>query len=162
MTQTRNYKKKSDPIEVRILLGILKGIYWLIILPFGLLRPSKTATKPKPNVVSLDTSDISKRWGDIETTVGLGGASHFASAIVSADKLVDHVLKLKGFNGETMGERLKSAQNSLSPRVYNGLWNAHKLRNSLVHEVHSEVMSFQVKEALGQFKDALIELGGLK
>lgn len=154
-------KKKSDPIEVRIVLGFLRGVYWLVTLPFAFLKskPGQTQTR---QAQALDTTDILKRWSDIEMTVGLGGASHFGTAVVNADKLVDYVLRSKGYTGDTMGERMKSVKGDLSNRVYEGLWQAHKLRNTLVHEVEGEVMSFQAKNALGQFKDVLIELGALK
>ncbi len=56
-------------------------------------------------------------------------------ALIEADKLLDHVFKKLHFKGETMGERLKSAKKWYSPELYNKIWEAHKARNTLVHEV---------------------------
>lgn len=114
----------------------------------------------KPSTVN--TQEVAKQWSDIQTTVGLGGTSHFAQGVVAADKLLDHVLKQKGYAGDSMGERLRSAQEDMSPSVYHNAWQAHKLRNQLVHEVGSEIMSFQVKEAIQQYEHALRDLGALK
>lgn len=161
MADRHYHKKKPDPIEVRIVLGILRGLYWLVTLPFGFLK-AKSGQPQTRKAQALDTAEIAKRWSDIEMTVGLGGASHFGTAVVNADKLVDYVLRHKGYAGDTMGERMKSAKDDFSNRVYEGLWHAHKLRNTLVHEVEGEVMSFQAKEALARFKDALYELGALR
>lgn len=159
MSDGRPYKKpKQDPLEVRVMLGFLRGLYWLIMLPFG----GKKAGPAQRKARAVDLTDISTRWSDIQTTIGLGGATHFGSAVIAADKLVDYVLRQKGYAGETMGERMKSAKGDLSGRVYDGLWQAHKLRNTLVHEIQGEVMSYQAKEALAQFELALRELGALR
>lgn len=159
MADVRTYKRPSnDSPEIKIVLALLKGLYWLVSRPFE--RVAKPA-KRRP-ASSLDVAEISARWADIGTTVALGGATHFGAAVVAADKLLDYVLRHKGYGGESMGERLRSAQGDLSAKVYDGLWRAHKLRNTLVHEVHAEVMSYEAKEALERFEVGLRELGGIK
>lgn len=152
-------RKKEDPLEVKLLVGIVRGLAWLVMLPFG-KKPGSGSNVRKAG--ALDTQEIGKRWNDIQTSIGLGGATHFGSAVVSADKLLDFVLRHKGYAGDTMGERLKSARDDLSPAVYHNVWQAHKLRNQLVHELQSEVMSYQAKEAISQFEAALRELGALR
>lgn len=157
----RPRKTKSDPVEMQIIIALLRGLKWLILLPFaGLVGKKGGNGARKPGVVN--TQEVAKQWSDIQTTVGLGGTSHFAQGVVAADKLLDHVLKQKGYSGDTMGERLKSAADDMSPAVYHNTWQAHKLRNQLVHEVGHEVMSFQVKEAIQQYEHALRELGALR
>lgn len=158
----RTYQRKSpqkESIEYVIVLGILRGLWWLVSWPF---RGSGTKVKSNRKAAALDTQEIGRRWADIQTTVGLGGITHFGVAVVNADKLLDYVLKQKGYRGETMGERLRSAQDDFSPLVYNSIWQAHKLRNQLVHEVEGNVMSFQVKEAMASYEQALRELGALR
>ena len=59
--------------------------------------------------------------------------------------------------GETMGERLKFAHNLFDKNLYNEIWSAHKLRNTLVHE-DSEILSFQIENKILVFKRALKEL----
>lgn len=161
---TNNYSSrkkgpKQDSVEVRIVLGILRGIVALFSFPFkkkGDAKPKKAAGG------TIDAQEVARRWGDIQTSIGLGGTTHFGAAIVSADKLLDFVLRQKGYAGETMGERLKGAQEDLSPSLYHKAWQAHKLRNQLVHEVDSEVLSFQAKEAIQDYEAVLREFGALK
>jgi len=159
---TYNKKTKGDPIEVRVVLGVLRGLWWLITAPFKLMAGKSTTPTKSRRAVALDTQTITRRWSDIQTTVGLGGTTHFGAAVVAADKLLDFVLRQKGYAGDTMGERLKSAAGDISPSVYHNAWQAHKLRNQLVHEVESEVLSFQVKEALHSYESILRELGALR
>jgi hypothetical protein len=158
--QYGSYKKpKQDPIEVRIVLGLFRGLWWLITWPF---RGFSLGQMKGRKATSLDTQSVAKRWSDIQTSIGLGGTTHFGSAVVAADKLLDHVLKQKGYAGETMGERLKASQDDVSPAVYHNTWQAHKLRNQLVHEIESEVLSYQAKEAISSYEQMLKELGALR
>ena len=80
--------------------------------------------------------------------------SSMKQALLEADKLLDLGLKDKIVKGETMGERLKSAQNLFENNLYNEIWQAHKLRNQLVHE-DSEILSFQIENKILVFKRAL-------
>lgn len=153
-----NRKPKGDPIEVKLVLSLFRGLRWLLLLPFGMNKGGTRSKKPN----TVDTQEVAKRWNDIQTSIGLGGTTHFGSAVVSADKLLDYVLRQKGYRGETMGERLRDAQDDFSPAVYSQVWQAHKLRNQLVHEIEGEVLSFQAKEAIQNFERALRELGALR
>ena len=76
-------------------------------------------------------------------------------AIVDADKVLDYVLTRNGFSG-SLGEKLKAAAPRFSD--LNGIWNAHKLRNRLVHEF-IEIDIVEIDRALKQFKKAFRNLG---
>lgn len=80
-------------------------------------------------------------------------------AVIDADKLLDEALKKRHFKGKTTGERLVSAQRSLSNN--DGVWFAHKLRNRLVHEPNVKLKKNEAQNALGGFKQALKDLGAL-
>lgn len=58
------------------------------------------------------------------------------SAVMEADKLLDYVLKSKRIKGDTLGERLKNAKHLFKTSSYNRVWEAHKLRNRLAHEMN--------------------------
>jgi hypothetical protein len=78
-------------------------------------------------------------------------------AIIDADKLLDEALKKRNFRGKTMGERLVSAQRSLSDN--DAVWYAHKLRNRLVHEPEVKLRKSEAQNALAGFKKGLNDLG---
>jgi hypothetical protein len=153
-------KKDQESAESKVVFGLLKGLLFLVALPFG--GKKKAAPAPKPATGTVDTQEVAKRWSDIQTSIGLGGVTHFGSAVVAADKLLDYVLRQKGYAGETMGERLRNAQVDMPSDVYHRAWQAHKLRNQLVHEVESEVLSYQAKEAILDYEQVLRHLGGLR
>jgi hypothetical protein len=155
----RSNRSKGEPIEMKIVTAILKGLWWLIVLPFkGFGQPKAQGRKS----ASIDTVEVARRWSEIQTSVNLGGVTHFGAAVMSADKLLDYVLKQKGYSGETMGERLRAAEQDMSPAVYHNAWQAHKLRNQLAHDIDGQVMSFQVKEAIQSYEQALRDLGAMR
>ena len=78
-------------------------------------------------------------------------------AVIDADKLLDTALKKRNFKGKTMGERLVSAQRSLSDN--DAVWYAHKLRNRLVHEPDVKLKKSEAQTALAGFKKGLTDLG---
>lgn len=76
--------------------------------------------------------------------------------VVEADKVLDEALRMLGFTG-TLGDKLKSA----GPRFkdLNGVWAAHKLRNSLVHDLQIHVSEGDISRAMWQYEQALLDLG---
>lgn len=80
-------------------------------------------------------------------------------AVIDADKLLDEALKKRHFKGKTMGERLVSAQRSMTNN--DGVWFAHKLRNRLVHEPNVRLKKSDAQNALAGFRQALKDIGAL-
>lgn len=106
-----------------------------------------------------DKSLIHVRWHAIEERLQKGGPTNLRQAVIEADTLVDYVLKKLAVPGTTMGERMRSSQARFSD--YQGLWQAHKLRNQIVHELDREVLSFEAKQMIGKFRTALHDLGAV-
>ncbi len=76
--------------------------------------------------------------------------------IMEADKVLDHALKLLGYKG-SLGEKLKQA----GPRFndLNAVWYAHKLRNTLAHEMNAQIFRTETEKAMRIFRRALGDLG---
>jgi hypothetical protein len=122
---------------------------------------------PKKNIrrktaVTMDKKFVQNKWQEIESTFALGGPSHFKSAIIEADKLIDYVLKSQGVKGETLGERLKNGRSKFEGYSdYDNLWFAHKVRNNIAHESNHELNSAEAKKAVSYYEQALKSLGAL-
>ncbi len=67
------------------------------------------------------------------------------SCVIEADTLLDYVFQKKRLRGATMGERLKNARGLFSKDLYQKIWDAHKYRNKLVHEVDFKLRSNDIK-----------------
>lgn len=106
----------------------------------------------------LDHAYYQAQWQKIEKIKGQGG--HVGQmAVMEADKLLDQALKARGFAGDTMGERLKSANKAFMNA--NAIWDAHKLRNRLAHEQNVSLNNMTVDNALRNLKNGLKDLGAL-
>ena len=77
-------------------------------------------------------------------------------ALMEADKLLDWALAKKGYSG-TLSEKLKRTKRLFSD--LDGLWNAHRKRNELVHEVESSVSPKEAGRFLSSYNSAFRDLG---
>ncbi|OGC56140.1 hypothetical protein A2797_02175 [candidate division WWE3 bacterium RIFCSPHIGHO2_01_FULL_48_15] len=105
-----------------------------------------------------DKARITSEWGRIEQLVSAGSPSAIKEAVLAADKLLDYALAQIS-SGETMGERLKNSFSAFPRDVYQGLWDAHKARNAMVHEINYDLSVLMAKEVLGKFKRGFMALG---
>lgn len=109
----------------------------------------------KPSAKGVDKAHFINEWNDIvELSKDLKSRP---LSVVHADKLLDQALKGLGYNGETMAERLIAAKAQLRHR--DQIWEAHKLRNKIVHETAFEPSEKEVKTALGAYHNTFKDLG---
>ena len=134
------------------ILLLLAGVLVVAIVAFaGLGQLNKKHS-------GLDHRFYLEQWGKIEGFKGNGSAG-LQLAIMEADKLLDHALKARGFAGDTMGDRLKSANKAFMNTQ--AIWDAHKLRNRLAHEQNVQLTGISADGALRSLKAGLKDLGAL-
>lgn len=110
-------------------------------------------------IQSSTAAKIREVWQtQVEPALKTRQPSQLRQAMITADKLVDTALK-DVVSGDKMGARLKNAKNLFEWPVYDRIWKAHKVRNSLVHDVNYEPTYFVLEEAISSHKEALEELG---
>lgn len=109
--------------------------------------------------VSRESEDkIKADWQKISVLLKTGGPSNYKQALLTADRSLDTALK-DIFAGETMGERLKEARTKYERPLYNQIWEAHKMRNSIVHEANFEPPYYAVQKAVDDLKRGIQALG---
>lgn len=109
-------------------------------------------------VTAQTTEKIRLDWQQIDTLLAQGSPSQLQKALLTADKTLDTALK-DLVAGETMGERLKNAATKFEKPVYDKIWKAHKLRNTVVHEAGFEPTHTMVREAVADLRHGLHALG---
>ncbi|MBU1083291.1 hypothetical protein KKE14_02535 [Patescibacteria group bacterium] len=134
-------------ITIWYIFGVLA--IGLLIL-FLISRPRKLSEK--------DFSIVLHKWKDIEAYTE---EKRMKEALMEADKLVDFVLKRLNLRGKTFAERLKLAKPLLTASNYQALWEAHKLRNKLVHEIDFHLADYHGEQAIDAFYNALKNLKAL-
>lgn len=83
----------------------------------------------------------------------------WSQALGEADKLLDKALKKRKFKGKSMGERMVSAQRSISNN--DQLWFAHNLAKKVIADPATKLKEADVKTALIGFRQALKDIGAL-
>lgn len=130
-----------------ILTGlIILAVIVLFVLPKVLKSPQKNAF----------TADIFKQLSEIKRQLETPEASIRRDLVVKLDTLMCKSLKNKYGKG-ACGENLKKANKVFERKVYNDIWESHKLRNRVVHE-NVEVSPSQLKDAYDIFKVAISKL----
>lgn len=109
---------------------------------------------------NIDRAMVGGKWNTIKLTSETGAAG-LKNAVSEADKLFDYAMKQSGFGGETFADRLRNGEKRFSKAEYNSIWQAHKLRNSLAHDIGFDLVPSMAKEALRTFEQALRTLGAL-
>jgi hypothetical protein len=156
----KNPRKKDEGFsEVAVIESILQVVLNLLKMLFSsiikALFGGKGTSAPSAHV----RQQLQEGWEQVE--MHLMQESTLALAVSEADKLLDASLQYKGVKGTTMGERLKAAQGMFPHELYQQIWNAHKLRNTLAHEIGASTHSDEVKAAVTSFRQAMYHLGVL-
>lgn len=150
---------------LKIILIVYSFILFMaIILIVASARPKKVAREVRASIESIIgqgegekrkiTDDV---WREITKLVGSGQESSWRLAVIEADKFFDEVLRRLGYSGENFGERLKQVHPSEVENI-NDVWNAHRIRNSLSHDVNFRLSEGEAKKAVAAYERAMKDL----
>ncbi|OGN02689.1 MAG: hypothetical protein A2655_03190 [Candidatus Yanofskybacteria bacterium RIFCSPHIGHO2_01_FULL_43_42] len=116
----------------------------------------KTLVPPQ----SAQSSPLGSRWDEIQKHLNSTKEAEWKFAVIEADSLVDYILKSSGYPGDTMGDRLKNIDKTQIVTL-DGLWEAHKIRNRLAHDVSYFLRYGEAKRAVQLYEKTLKELNAL-
>lgn len=112
----------------------------------------------KRRLTSPEEEKVISDWQRIQELVSTGSPSSYKQAVINADKLMEYTLSIV-IGGKGLGDCLKAAKDKFSPEAYEALWQAHKVRNALVHDTTYDPPNFVSKEAVENFGQGFKELG---
>ena len=155
-------------ILIVLILVLVIAIIWLMVKSLVFrqkLNPSETlnllkglkVTDGKYRQIIKHRELINKNWSKLLERIKSGDERDLRLAIIEADSLVDEILKEHGYPGNDMGERMKSIHPSEIDNL-NDLWEAHKLRNRLVHEADFHLQAVEYKKIISIYHEVLEEL----
>jgi hypothetical protein len=97
------------------------------------------------------------QWQEIERHINSTNPSDWRLAILEADIMLDEVLDKQGYQGDTIGDKLKGIDKS-DMRSLNAAWEAHKVRNQIAHEgVSFQLNDREAKRVIGLFREVFSE-----
>lgn len=100
------------------------------------------------------------RWQAIKEKLHSDNQVDWQWAIVEADKILDEVVKQKGYPGENLGEQLKAADPA-GFLTLNEAWEAHKVRNQIAHEPGFQLDKRKAAFTISQFERVFKEFDSI-
>jgi hypothetical protein len=100
---------------------------------------------------------MKRDWEKINDRIEKNDEASLKLAIIEADGMLEDVLKRMGLEGKDMGERLEQ-MGSQQLKSYEGVLEAHRLRDLVVHQKDIIVTKEQVQIAVACYGEALKEL----
>ena len=151
--------------------GIVRGVFIVIdaLLLFGIVYSLMKGLKFRPHFDLGRGASVRKkenvrqkffrdRWTEIIKKFETGTNDGIRVAIIEADSLVDEALKQLSFKGEHFADRLEKLDRN-EFKTLNRVWNAHRVRNDLVHTPGFFVGAHDAKAVLDNYEAFLRELG---
>jgi len=108
----------------------------IAIYAFIRLQEIMTEEKKKLGItLQWENERIEKnhRWERVEECMRSLNPSDWKIAILEADNILDDIVKRMGYDGATLGERMKTIEASDFPYLEDA-WRAHKTRNDIAHQ----------------------------
>lgn len=146
-----------------ILKIIMAGLTLIIVICLVVVTTKlNRMTVRKPDLAKIiappssATSGVNARWEEVLKHITSTREAEWKFAVIEADKAVDDILK-NSYPGETMGERLLNIGKG-QLETLDGLWEAHKIRNRLVHDANYFLRYAEAKRAVLLFERTLKEL----
>jgi len=122
----------------------------------GRMRQFLTGTKVKPEKYeSISGLPGATQILEINKKLVSDTPSDWKIAVIEADKTLDRALLKKGFAGESLGDKLKDMVPADLPEVYEEVWEAHKIRNKIVHEPEFELSQGEARKIVGIYERAI-------
>lgn len=123
-------------------ISAVLSIFFICIIVFSLVRMREIQNHEKEEIkheISIalardaeEASKINPRWKYILDLIGSDSQNDWRIAILEADSMLDELLQERGYEGDSLGERLKGARNNSFANLDNA-WEAHEIRNKIAH-----------------------------
>lgn len=93
-----------------------------------------------------------ERWGKTLNYLFSQHESDWKLAIIEADSMLEELMEQLGFHGESLGDRLKLANQNNFPQLTTA-WEVHTIRNRIAHEGASfEISQHEAKRVIAVYE----------
>ncbi|MCX6813366.1 MAG: hypothetical protein NTV77_02740 [Candidatus Azambacteria bacterium] len=100
---------------------------------------------------------LNKSWQKILLRLNKNDEANLRLALIETDNIFDDLLKQMRLPGESMADRLKYLNSSQISNI-DEIWQAHKLRNTIVHNPEYPITKNEIESSVRAYENALKEL----
>lgn len=119
------------------------------IFKAGLAKEAEKDVAPDP--------ELHKKWMQIESHINSTNHANWRLAILEADIMLGEVLDKRGYQGDSIGEKLKGAKKE-DFLTLDLAWEAHKFRNEIAHKgTDFDVSEREAKRIIDLYKKVFEE-----
>jgi large-conductance mechanosensitive channel len=106
-----------------------------------------------------DSSGVNKQWQSVLDHTFSKNEADWKIAIIEADIMLDELMEHLGFEGENLGEKLKSA-NQENFKHLTAAWEVHTMRNKIAHEGSNfQLNQHEAKRAITTYEQIFRDYG---
>ncbi len=156
----------EETLSVLKIISVILSIFLLLIILLLIYKLRKNIAKSLELVTESVTSSgpskktTNKEWQSVLEKMEKEDANSYKLAIIEADKILDNLLKKIGYVGDDMGERLKQITSAQISNI-DEVWQAHRVRNRVVHEPDFQITRIQAERAIEIYQKAMEDLEGI-
>jgi len=148
------------PISIVVSFVFLFGI-WYCLFKLGKLKKELklkfNSRKSDFGDIGLSPERVNERWHKILGYLESLNPGDWKLAILEADIMLEEMVDKMGYQGEGLGEKLKSIERS-DFSTLDKAWEAHKIRNSVAHEgTKFYITQGEARRVIGLFHDVFKE-----
>ncbi len=121
-------------LSVLLSLFLMAGVIYSVIriLQIRKYEEERFRASAQP-VAAQDVSKVQLRWNRIKEEVSSENEQAWRLAILEADILLNELLDVLAYRGETMADKMKQVDRA-DWKTIDLAWEAHKMRNSIAHQ----------------------------
>lgn len=147
---------------VKLFSLLISGILLFLIIVL-MLRLNFVSMHVERFVDFIGSGNLSKRrtvkaWKQIQKRLQSGSEPNLKIAIIESDGILDEILKVAGYQGKTMGDRLKQLSKAQLSNI-DYVWQVHQMRNRIVHEPDFHLTFADAQKAVAIYAQAFREFG---
>ena len=98
-----------------------------------------------------------KQWNRLAKKLESGKEAEYKMVLVEADSLLASILQRMGYKGDNTRELLEQIDAKTLPNIEN-VWQAHKVRNNIVHDPDYELSLDEAKRMFQIYEQAFRDL----
>lgn len=95
-------------------------------------------------------------WSIVQESLDDGTISGYKMAVIEAGKILEDLLKQKGYPGRMIKDRILNARDYF--HNLEGLLKANEIRQKLMDKVEYQLTSIQVEDAITAYRQAVVDL----
>ncbi len=144
-------------VFIFVSLALFVGTIILLFKASWLEKRYLENTKEMSLYKSGGEKKMSKEWKKIFNRLDSQIEPEYKLAVLEADELVDGVFAKMGYSGGAMEEKIGKMDASILPNI-NGILEAHKIRDNIVHDPDYKFDMEKAKQVLGVYEQTLHDL----